>query len=152
MPFKYSLAKNNWQGGASLGFVKKQFGDPKTQLTNATATVWKSHVYVLHGLKTAEEKPCLVSKVPAAPSTLGSLGKAAPPPSAVPNRGLLGTTTSTASGFVFGTGFGTAPAAARTTGSGLGVGSTTTAVLTEVSLPEAESTSFTFASSNSSQV
>ena len=23
VPFKYSLAKNNWQGGASLGFVKK---------------------------------------------------------------------------------------------------------------------------------
>ena len=39
VPFKYSLAKNNWQGGTSLGFVKKQFDDPKSQLTNATATV-----------------------------------------------------------------------------------------------------------------
>jgi len=51
VPFRYSPAKNNWQGGASLGFVKKQFDDPNSQLTNATATVWKSHIYVLHGLK-----------------------------------------------------------------------------------------------------
>ena len=56
VPFRYSPAKNNWQGGASLGFVEKQFDDPKSSLTNATATVWKSHIYVLHGLKTAEER------------------------------------------------------------------------------------------------
>ena len=56
VPFRYSPAKNNWQGGVSLGFVKKQFDDPKSQLTNATATVWKSHIYVLHGLKIAEKR------------------------------------------------------------------------------------------------
>jgi len=55
-PFRYSPAKNNWQGGASLGFVKKQFDDPNSQLTNAAATVWKSHIYVLHGLKKYEKR------------------------------------------------------------------------------------------------
>ena len=56
VPFRYSPAKNNWQGGASLGFVKKHVNDPKNKLTNATATVWNSHLYVLHDLKTAEER------------------------------------------------------------------------------------------------
>ena len=55
VPFRYSPHKNNWQGGASLDFVKKQFNDPNNRLTNATAAVWKSHVYVLHGLKKAEK-------------------------------------------------------------------------------------------------
>ena len=157
VPFKYSLAKNNWQGGASLGFVKKHFDDPKSQLTNATTTVWKSHIYVLHGLKTAKEIPCLVTKAQAAPSTR-SLGKVAAPPSTFPARGSFGVTTS---GSLFGaTGFGTSapppsavptghfgaspgspligtgfktvstPFAARTTGSDLGVGSGTSEVST----------------------
>ena len=56
VPFRYSPPKNNWQGGASLGFVKKQFDDPNNRLTNATAAVWKSHIYVLHGLKKAEKR------------------------------------------------------------------------------------------------
>ena len=55
VPFRYSPPKNNWQGGASLGFVKKQFDDPNNRLTNATAAVWKSHIYVLHGLKKVRE-------------------------------------------------------------------------------------------------
>ena len=55
VPFRYSPRKNNWQGGASLDFVKKQFDDPNYRLTNATAAVWKSHIYVLHGLKKAEK-------------------------------------------------------------------------------------------------
>ena len=53
VPFRYSPARNNWQGGASLGFVKKQFDDPSKRLTNAAAAVCKSHIYVLHGLKRA---------------------------------------------------------------------------------------------------
>jgi len=56
VPFRYSPAKKNWQGGASLGFVKKQFDDPNNRLTNATAVVWNSHIYVLHGLKKAEKR------------------------------------------------------------------------------------------------
>ena len=56
VPFRYSTPRNNWQGGASLGFVKKQFDDPNNRLTNATAAVWKSHIYVLHGLKKAEKR------------------------------------------------------------------------------------------------
>ena len=73
-----SLAKNNWQGGASLGFVKKQCGDPKSQLTNATATVWKSHIYVVQGLNTAEERPRFVFGIPAAPSTRDSFRPTTP--------------------------------------------------------------------------
>ena len=56
VPFRYSPPRNNWQGGASLGFVKKQFDDPNNRLTHATAAVWKSHIYVLHGLKKAEKR------------------------------------------------------------------------------------------------
>ena len=56
VPFRYSSAKNNWQSGASLGFIKKQFDDPNNRLTNATAAVWKSHIYLLHGLKKAETR------------------------------------------------------------------------------------------------
>ena len=56
VPFRYSPPKNNWQGGASLDFVKKQFDNPNNRLTNATAAVWKSHIYVLHGLKKAETR------------------------------------------------------------------------------------------------
>lgn len=55
-PFRYSPAKKKWQGGARLGFVKKQFDDPNNRLTNATAVVWNSHIYVLHGLKKAEKR------------------------------------------------------------------------------------------------
>ena len=115
VPFKYSSAKNNWQGGASLGFVKKQFDDPNSQLTNATATVWKSNIYVLHGLKTAEERPLFGVKVSAAPSTRSSLRKAASPLSAVPSGGLFGATT---------------PSAVITTGSVLGVRSAISATST----------------------
>lgn len=56
VPFRYSPAKNNWQGGANLSFVEKQFNNSNSQLTNAAAAVWKSHIYVLHGVKTAEER------------------------------------------------------------------------------------------------
>ena len=93
VPFKYSPAKNNWQGGASLGFVKKQFDDPNTQLTNASATVWKSHIYVLHGLKTAVGFGGLPA-APFAPSTPGSLRRVKRPASAV--TGGLGSTNSSA--------------------------------------------------------
>ena len=171
VPFKYNPAKNNWQGGASLGFVKKQFDDPNSQLTNATATVWKSHIYVLHGLKTAEEKPLFGFKVSAAPSSRGSLRSVTSQPSAVPSSGLFGATTPPAAtstgGFRFGTTFsqptgaslfgaatlGTAPglSAARTMGSDLGVGSVQSTVPTD-SLPKAVSTSLAFESSNASQV
>lgn len=114
VPFRYSLAKNNWQGGASLAFVKKQFDDPKSQLTNATATVWKSHIYVLHGLKTAQERPCFGFKVAAAPTSCGSLGTA-PSFASVPSGGLFGTST---------------PLAVSTIASSLGVGSFTSATST----------------------
>ena len=70
VPFRYSPAKNNWQGGASLGFVKKQFEeDPNIRLTNATAAVWESHIFVLHGLKKAENRIG-----PSNPSTRSSFG------------------------------------------------------------------------------
>ena len=169
VPFRYSPAKNNWQCGASLGFVKKQFDDPNNQLTNATATVWKSHVYVLHGLKTAVG----FGGIPAAsngPSTPGSLRRTASPASRrrpVPWVETVTSATSTG-GFAFGDpvsqstgvsmfggqGFGTVPTptAARATVSTLGVRSATSAVPTEDSLPEAGSTSCTFGSGNTSQV
>jgi len=93
VPFRYSPAKNNWQGGASLGFVKTQFDDPKSQLTNATATVWKSHIYVLHGLKKAEKRNSPeehnsqsislgsfgASGVPSSQRTFGAFGTATAP-------------------------------------------------------------------------
>jgi len=56
VPFRYSPAKKNWQGGASLGFVMEQFDDPNNRLTNATAAIWNSHIYVLHGVKKAENR------------------------------------------------------------------------------------------------
>ena len=34
MPFMDNPAKNNWQGGASFGLVKKHFDYPNNQLTN----------------------------------------------------------------------------------------------------------------------
>ena len=56
VPLRYSPAKNNWQGGASLDFFRKQYDDPNNKLTKATAAVLKSHIYVLHGVKIAEEQ------------------------------------------------------------------------------------------------
>ena len=56
VPFRYSPAKNNWQGGAKLSFLEKQLSTSNNQLTTSTSTVWKSHIYVLHGLKKAEER------------------------------------------------------------------------------------------------
>ena len=73
-PYRYSPPKNNWQGGACLGFVRKQFDDPKKQLTNATAAVWNSHIYILHGLKTAEERPCFAFGAPSVSSAASTHG------------------------------------------------------------------------------
>ena len=74
VPFRYSPAKNNWQGGASSGFVKKQFDDPNNRLTNATAAVWKSLVYVLHGLKKSEKRNIQPNSVTPGLFTFGSVG------------------------------------------------------------------------------
>ena len=52
--YRYTLADNKWQGGANLGFSK--FCDTSSQLSDVTAAVWKSHIYVLHGHKTVEKK------------------------------------------------------------------------------------------------
>ena len=56
VPFRYCPSKNNWQGGANLSFVEKQLNNSNNRLTIAAATVWKSHIYVVHGVKTAEER------------------------------------------------------------------------------------------------
>ena len=56
VPFRYSPSKNNWQGGANLSFVEKQLNNSNNRLTNAAATVWKSDIYVVHGVKTADER------------------------------------------------------------------------------------------------
>ena len=54
--FRYSPSKNNWQSGANLSFVEKQLNNSNNRLTNTAATVCKSHIYVVHGVKTAEER------------------------------------------------------------------------------------------------
>ena len=87
VPFRYSPPKNNWQGGASLGFVKKQFDDPKSQLTNATAAVWKSHIYVLHGLKKAEKRSSQEVRESQSNSSDGGFAFGVPAPCAAPTRG-----------------------------------------------------------------
>jgi len=117
--FKYSPAKNNWQGGASLGFLKKEFDDPNSRLTNATATVWKSYIYIymfFTVLRQLKRDHCLDlrSRLPHR-STRSSLRTAASPPSAVSSGGLFGATT---------------PSAVITTGSVLGVRSATSATST----------------------
>ena len=49
--FRYSPAKNIWQGGASF------FSDSlDKELIDVTAAVWKSRIYVLHGVKAAQKK------------------------------------------------------------------------------------------------
>jgi len=103
VPFRYSPAKNNWQGGASLDFVKKQFDDPKNKLTNATATVWNSHLYVLHDLKTAEERVGFSFGRMSSTSTGGTAFGAPSSQSAAPT-GLFGTPSSAraARGSLFG--------------------------------------------------
>ena len=51
VPFRYSLPKNNWQGGASF------FSDSlDKELIDVTAAVWKSRIYVLHGVKAAKKR------------------------------------------------------------------------------------------------
>ena len=54
VPFRYSPAENNWQGGTNLS-LEEQLHNSNNRLTNATATVWKSNIHVLHGFKKAEE-------------------------------------------------------------------------------------------------
>ena len=51
--YKYTPAKNNWQRGAHLSSLK--FGCPSAQQSNVAAEVWKSCIYVLHGLTTSED-------------------------------------------------------------------------------------------------
>ena len=55
VPFRYSPAENSWQGGANLS-LEEQLHNSNNRLTKATATVWKSHIYVLHGVKKAKER------------------------------------------------------------------------------------------------
>ena len=102
VPFRYSPPKNNWQGGASLGFVKKQFDDPNNRLTNATAAVWKSHIYVLHGVKKSESQSNSSADVAFGPSNsqrpavmFGSASVFQPPQSTIStSTSLFGSTTS----------------------------------------------------------
>ena len=56
VPFRYCPSKNNWQGGANLSFVEKQLNNSNNRLTTTAATVCKSHIYVVHSVKTAEER------------------------------------------------------------------------------------------------
>lgn len=105
--FRYSPATNNWEGGASLGFVKKQFHGPNNQLANAIARAW-SHIYVFHGIKTAKERLCCVFGIPADPSTrmvhFGPLPHLLKVP-LVQSLGWFSTSTTSTSGFAFGTTF-----------------------------------------------
>ena len=103
VPFRYSPPKNNWQGGASLDFVKKQFDDPNYRLTNATAAVWKSHIYVLHGLKKAEMRSSQEARESQSNSSAGGFAFNVVVPSAdfnftaqaTPCVGLFGSSSST---------------------------------------------------------
>ena len=68
VPFRYSPAENNWQGGANLS-LEEQLHNSNNRLTNATATVWKSNIYVLHGLKKAEERDMRSNSVRPSPTS-----------------------------------------------------------------------------------
>ncbi|KAJ7384516.1 hypothetical protein OS493_021145 [Desmophyllum pertusum] len=49
---RYSVANNNWQGGANLSFFNTS--DDKDKLTSVAAVVLKSKIYVIHGRKRNE--------------------------------------------------------------------------------------------------
>ena len=59
VPYRYSPGKNNWQRGPKCCVLKYVTLDD--QLSNATVAVWKSNIYVLHGLKRKTESCNLTS-------------------------------------------------------------------------------------------